>query len=584
MKNVPLETLRLYWRQVRKYKPSFFGMLIAIPLAVLCIDTIVPYLLSQAVGMFSTNPSGVWPYIWLATGTMVGGVGLNLIGFQSAVHHESSVRRDLTQDTFARLLQKDYTFFSNQKVGSLTSKFIDFINAHVQLQDLFILRTLSFVLSMTVGLVLIFQQSMLLGAILLLLTIGLLVQIRMSLKMRAPYRAERKTLVAEVNGVVADSISNYLTVKTFAHEAVELSTVGTLAKKYKHVYIKDLGRMALEGSGRILVMGTVQVMTISIIATLLLNGRIELGIAIFVVMYLQRVGSQIFSLGDIINGYDKIFLQAAPMTEILLEKPAITNASSRKLIVGKGSVAFSGVSYHYSDDADQTVLDDISLHIPAGQKVGLVGASGAGKTTITKLLLRFDDVSAGSISIDDTDIRTVTQESLRENIAYVPQEPLLFHRTLRENIAYGRHDATESEIIAAIKHANAYEFIQHLPKGLDTVVGERGIKLSGGQRQRVAIARAILKDAPLLVLDEATSALDSESEVLIQKSLRQLMKGRTSIVIAHRLSTVATLDRIIVLDGGRVAQDGTHSELLAQQDGVYAKLWRHQSGGFLSEE
>ncbi|MBC7564627.1 ATP-binding cassette domain-containing protein, partial [Candidatus Saccharibacteria bacterium] len=214
---------------------------------------------------------------------------------------------------------------------------------------------------------------------------------------------------------------------------------------------------------------------------------------------------------------------------------------------------------------------------------GLVGASGSGKSTLLKLLMRFYDVDKGTITIDGQSIEQVTQKSLHENIAYVPQEPLLFHRTVMENIAYSKPGATIAEIHNAARQANALEFIEKLPKGFDTLVGERGVKLSGGQRQRVAIARALLKDAPILILDEATSALDSESEKLIQDALQKLMKNRTSIVIAHRLSTIAKLDRVIVLSDGVIAEEGTHQHLLAKK-GTYAKLWAHQSGGFVEEQ
>jgi ATP-binding cassette subfamily B protein len=228
------------------------------------------------------------------------------------------------------------------------------------------------------------------------------------------------------------------------------------------------------------------------------------------------------------------------------------------------------------------LFNGLSLKINGGEQVGFVGPSGSGKTTLTRLLLRFVDIQSGSILFDDQDISKVTQESLRQSVAYVPQEPLLFHRSIRENIAYGKPKATEKEIIKAAKQAHAWEFITKMPGGLDTVVGERGIKLSGGQRQRIAIARAIIKDAPILVLDEATSALDSESETLIQDALGKLMKGRTSIVIAHRLSTIAKLDRIVVLKAGAIAEQGSHEQLVLA-NGSYAKLWKHQSGGFIEE-
>ena len=226
---------------------------------------------------------------------------------------------------------------------------------------------------------------------------------------------------------------------------------------------------------------------------------------------------------------------------------------------------------------------DFDLKIPAGKTVGLVGVSGSGKTTLTKLLLRFADVMGGAIYIDGQDIRDVTQQSLREAIAYVPQESSLFHRSVFENIAYGKPGASEEEVIHAAKLANADEFIRELPEGYETLVGERGVKLSGGQRQRIAIARAILKDAPILVLDEATSALDSESEALIQGALSNLMKGRTSIVVAHRLSTIAGLDEIVVLKDGVIVEKGSHQELLVK-NGEYSKLWSRQSGAFLQEK
>jgi len=229
------------------------------------------------------------------------------------------------------------------------------------------------------------------------------------------------------------------------------------------------------------------------------------------------------------------------------------------------------------------IFNDFNLQIKAGQRVGVVGRSGSGKTSLTRILLRFSDVDHGEVLIDNQDITKVSQESLHKSIAYVPQESSLFHRSIRDNIAYGKPNATEAEIIKSAKEANAWEFIAKLPEGLDTMVGERGVKLSGGQRQRIAIARAILKNSPILVLDEATSALDSESEKLIQDSLDNLMKNRTSLVIAHRLSTIAKLDRIIVLDQGQIVEDGTHDQLINQK-GIYAKLWQHQSGGFIESE
>jgi ATP-binding cassette subfamily B protein len=275
---------------------------------------------------------------------------------------------------------------------------------------------------------------------------------------------------------------------------------------------------------------------------------------------------------------------AKAMTEILDTPAAVKDKPSPELSrIAQGAIAFNDVSFTHADAKKSDALfEHFNLQIPAGQKVGLVGHSGSGKTTLTRLLLRFADIDGGAITIDGQNIANITQDDLRRSIAYVPQEPLLFHRSLRENIAYGKPEASDHEIREAARKAHAAEFIERLPKGYETEVGERGVKLSGGQRQRIAIARAILKDAPILVLDEATSALDSESERLIQAALWELMKGRTAIVIAHRLSTVQRMDDIVVLKDGKIAEQGTHAQLL-KTGGHYADLWVHQSGGFIEE-
>jgi ATP-binding cassette subfamily B multidrug efflux pump len=266
---------------------------------------------------------------------------------------------------------------------------------------------------------------------------------------------------------------------------------------------------------------------------------------------------------------------------------AITDRTGARVLANvRGDIRFDDVTFHYGKEAG--VIDDFDLHIRPGEKVGLVGRSGAGKSTIVNLLLRFYDAEGGRVLIDGTDIATVTQESLRAQIGVVTQDTSLLHRSVRENISYGRPDATEDEIVAAAKLAEAHDFIQTLvdPKGrtgYDAHVGERGVKLSGGQRQRIAIARVLLKNAPILVLDEATSALDSEVEAAIQGQLQVLMRGKTVIAIAHRLSTIAALDRLVVIEQGRIVEQGTHAELL-EVGGEYAKLWLRQSGGFLEPD
>lgn len=576
-------TIKLYWEQVRRYKTSFFIMLICIPAGALLIDTLLPYFFSQAIGgLIGGNEKTVTQGLIIAASIGIGGAILNMIGFQAMTRHEGHVRASLSDATFTRIINKDLQFFVNEKVGALTSRFIDFVRAEVTLQDLLIIRTIGFILSVGTGLVILASQNLIIAGIVFTLIGLLIIQVRWSIKKRAPLRHERKTLAGEIHGAVADAVTNNLVVKTFAGEQTEIEAIAVKNRRFRDVFIKDIGFISLEGSTRVALMVVAQIIAISTAAYLVFHGQMTVAIAIFVLTYLQRIASQIFMLGDMLNGYDQALLEAAPMSEMLMHEPLVVDAPGAKDLPRRtGPIALNKLSYRYSPDS-KDVLQDISLTIPAGQKIGLVGHSGAGKSTLTHLLLRFADVTGGSLTIDGHDLRTITQRSLREAIAYVPQEPLLFHRSLRDNILYGKPDATDKEIRAAAKKANALEFIDALPQGLDTLVGERGVKLSGGQRQRIAIARAILKDAPILLLDEATSALDSESEKLIQDALEKLMKGRTSIVIAHRLSTIAKLDRIIVLDKGRIAEDGTHAELL-DHNGIYAKLWAHQSGGFIEE-
>lgn len=577
------KTLQLYWQQVKKHKPSFFTMLILIPVGALLIDTALPYFLSLAIGSLAEqNLTNLYPYLIGAVIVGLAGAASNLIGFQAMVHHEAKTIANLREQTFVQLIKKDNRFFTNQKIGAMTSRYIDFVRSEVSLQDLLIIRTLGFILSVGSGMIILASQSWLVAAIVFGLILALALQIRWSSKKRAPWRHERKTLVAEIHGQVADALTNNAIVKAFAGENREISHLQKQTRRFETIYKKDIGFMAMEGSLRVAMMIVVQVIAIVVAVGLVQQSAIGVATAIFMLAYLQRIGSQLFVLGDIIYGYDQAFLDAAPMTEMLSEDVHVNNKDDAKqLDASTPVIALQNISYRYEDGASD-VLSDVNLTIAAGQKVGLVGHSGAGKTTITQLLLRFADVTDGAILINGQDIREVTQESLRESIAYVPQEPMLFHRTLRENISYGKPDASEKEIRVAAKQANALEFIENLPEGFDTLVGERGIKLSGGQRQRVAIARAILKDAPILILDEATSALDSESEKLIQEALVTLMKGRTSIVVAHRLSTIARLDRIIVLDSGNIIEDGSHTELL-ERKGTYASLWSHQSGGFIEE-
>jgi ATP-binding cassette subfamily B protein len=309
-------------------------------------------------------------------------------------------------------------------------------------------------------------------------------------------------------------------------------------------------------------------------------GFLTVGSFVLIQLYIVGLSGQLWNFARIVRDFYQGYADSKEMIEIMQLPYEIKDAPTAKNVnVTEGKITFENVSYAFNET--RSVLDNLNVEIKAGEKVALVGASGAGKTTFIRLILRFYDVTSGHIKIDGNNIQHITLESLRNNISLVPQDPLLFHRTIKENIRYGKPNATDAEVEQAAKLAHCAEFIDALPMRYDTYVGERGIKLSGGERQRVAIARAILKNAPILILDEATSSLDSHSESLIQDALDTLMKGKTTIVIAHRLSTIRKMDRIIVMECGTVLEDGSHENLIRREGSLYRKLWNLQAGGFI---
>lgn len=422
------------------------------------------------------------------------------------------------------------------------------------------------------------------AALAVMLVIYVIVATRMYQRI-LPLSAATAKAQNRLSGVLSDAVTNILAVKTCGREDFEkelFDEADLAAMRAESRSMRATMQRGFTTSGII----TVIMLIVSIFVA---GGNAWFGISggmlVMMFSYTYQLSMRFNYINSMMQRMNRAIGDASEMARILDEPRLVEDApGAPDLVVTEGSIDFDHLGFAYADAAEgDRVFTDLNLHIPAGQRVGLVGRSGSGKTTLTKLLLRLSDVQDGHVRVDGQDISTCTQQSLRRQIAYVPQEALLFHRSIRENIAYGRPDASEEEIRRAAELANALEFIDRLPSGLDTLVGERGVKLSGGQRQRVAIARAILTDAPILVLDEATSALDSESEALVQDALENLMRGRTSIVVAHRLSTVAALDRIVVLADGEIVEDGTHAEL-AEAEGEYAALWNRQTGAFLDGE
>ncbi|MCC4273140.1 ABC transporter ATP-binding protein [Marinomonas communis] len=391
-----------------------------------------------------------------------------------------------------------------------------------------------------------------------------------------------------MTGRIVDSYTNISTVKLFAHNQRELS----YAKESMNGFLATVHKQMRMVTGLNVCVQSLNYLLAFVIAAvaigLWLGSAISVGaIAIAVSLALRLNGMSQWIMWEVSALFENIGMVADGMGTLSKPLTIQDKDGAKPLSISNGDIHFDQVAFHYGKE-DISVIDALDLHIKPGEKVGLVGRSGAGKSTIVNLLMRFHDVEQGAIKIDGQVISDVQQESLRAGIGMVTQDTSLLHRTVRDNLMYGRPYATEEEMISAAKRAEAHEFILGLTDpygntGYDAMVGERGIKLSGGQRQRIAIARVLLKNAPILVLDEATSALDSEVEAAIQHSLYRLMEGKTVIAIAHRLSTIAAMDRLIVLDKGAIVEQGSHSELI-QQGGIYAKLWSHQSGGFIAED
>jgi ATP-binding cassette subfamily B protein len=580
------KTMAIFKSAVMRDKKSFAMYSTFIPINRLINYVLVPLLFSLIIQHLILQP-GDWGYPLILLGiTLVLAVvsaKSATVGLKRLFTHEEIMSTELAEQAMNKLLSHSDQFFANKKVGSLSGDVIGFSRSIIIFFDSLYLNAGSIIVNFIASLIIIAIMAPLLLIPLTIVTGLLIYQSVTALNHRRPLRNARKFHTSQLTGIVADILGNNQIVRFFATSKHEVLRVTKKRKEIEEIGNQEIDMILRESATRQLTLFVFQILTMLACIFLFTSNMLSLAALIFTVTYLGRLASSLFEITPIIRNLEQAFIDAADITEILdvtAEVKDIPRAAALK--VNGGAIDFNMIDFAYKDSESDSVIKSLSLSIAAGERVGLAGPSGGGKTTLSKLVLRFADLQGGSITIDGQDISQVSQDSLHRAIAYVPQEAYLFHRSLRENIAYGNPAATDEQIMAAVKQANASEFIDKLPKGLDTIVGERGVKLSGGQRQRIAIARAILKDAPILVLDEATSALDSESEKLIQEALIKLMKGRTSIVIAHRLSTIAKLDRIVVLANGEIAEQGTHTELL-EAKGTYARLWGHQSGGFIED-
>ncbi len=512
------------------------------------------------------------------------GAAIGTIGELVAVITENRKYGKLLTAFHQKLINKDMLFYQDHQTGYLASGFRQYLDSCLLLVRFWRGEALGAAISLVFPAIVLLLTDWKIGLVAVGILVVQLVYILWASAKAQPYRKISHEVYRKITGEVSDEITNIVAFKSSGVENQAYKIIAELARQETWVYwlrrkvnlLLDLPRSILTALG-------VSMAVYFIIIGADRGNAASLALIVLTLTYMFQIIRNVSSLPDLIGNHDDLVTKLYPGLEYLGDSYESVRdpVEPKPLIVKQGEIVIDNISFSYPSHGDRAtkvpVFKNLSLTVKGGERVGVVGLSGAGKSTLANLLLRFNDVDEGSITIDGIDIRDVEQSILRQHIAYVPQEPLLFHRTVRENIAYYNDEIEDEEVVRAAKAAHAHRFIMELPNSYQTVVGERGVKLSGGQKQRVAIARAILKKAPILIFDEATSALDSESEQIIQRALPEIIGKQTAIVIAHRLSTVAGLDRIIVLDKGRIIEQGSHQQLIALK-GRYSSLWQKQTG------
>ena len=550
-----------------------------------CISYVAPLIIALLVGRFASHaPTGIgatMPYVLGFAGVLLFAEVLWRIGVHCLNRLDGCGIENLYIIGMDELLAKDAAFFHDNFAGSLTKRVLSFASRFEDFADNLAFNVVSSIVPLVFASVVLWRFDPLLVAGLIGLIVITGAGVVPLIRRRQKLVDQREEAIARVSGHVADSLANIDTIRAFAAEDREAAEHRSRVaeQRRKSLLSWDYGNLRIDT-----LVAPMSVLTNVfglLLAVALGAGGHGIEAIIVTFTYYSNATQIMFRFNQIYRQMESSLTEAAQFTELLLTPPTVLDPiAPEPLRPAASDVRFENVSFAHA--GGRPLFSGLDLVVPSGTRLGLVGRSGGGKTTLTRLLLRMVDIDEGRILIGGQDISKLRQADLRSLIAYVPQEPAMFHRSLRDNIAFARPDATDEQIRRAAQAAHVTEFADVLPDGFDTLVGERGVKLSGGQRQRVALARAIVRDAPILLLDEATSALDSESEILVQQALWDLMDGRTALVVAHRLSTVASMDQLVVLDHGQIIERGTHQELL-RRDGTYARLWQHQSGGFLDD-
>ena len=565
----------------QKYK---FLLLVTAMLIILSESTfsLVMYFLGRLTDVISNfnvshDTNGIYFNAWVLIGVFaVSFIFWRISGFLGS-YVTTRLEAFSFQITFEYIIRHSYKYFSDRLVGKLSSKISNIARSIETMFPMLVWDFLRIFVKFVSLSIVAFVASGVLGWIFVgFITFFIIFNIIVSQRL-AYYAKKRADKASELRGNIVDDLANVMAVQQNVKVQFEIKNIRKYIEQHRFWHLKTWRYFEIIVTlNSFFAMGMLATI-VFISLHLWFSGVVDIGVVVMAIVMTTRLIGDLVFMGNTFNRFMEQYGQLKEgLEEIFVPYDIIDSDDAKKVRITKGEIVFDRVSFHYDKKDTRAVFDDMTLTIPKGQKIGLVGKSGAGKSTFVNLLLRFRDIESGTISIDGHDIKKMRQDDLRGAIAYVPQEALLFHRTLEENIKYANDEATEEEVKNAVKRAHAKEFIDNFPQGFKTLVGERGIKLSGGQKQRVMIARAMLKESPILVLDEATSSLDSYAEKLIQEALEELMRGRTTIVIAHRLSTLKQMDRIIVFDDGKIAEDGTHRELLKKK-GKYFELWHHQT-------
>ncbi len=587
MKKATKQTFSIFWQHIKPYWLPNLIIYLAV-IAAIVIEIVIPLyykkffdILSESltVGKVGVAEQLVEIVVFVLVLSMISWVFWRIAGFTNN-HVQPKMMANLNNTCFSYLHNHSYRFFINKFVGALVRKVNRLVRAFERISDRVIWDLTPLFLQLIFILIVLFLHNKTISIILLVWTLIYMMLMYLFSVFKLKYDIKRAAIDSEVTGRLADTITNNINVKIFSAFSFEFKKFKELTDKQFRLHRFTWGLAEVVNAIQHIFMALLEFIIFYYAIKFWQQGLLSIGDFVLIQAYVIRLFMRLWGFGRIIRDMYENLADAEEMVEILSTPHEVKDKpGAKRLVVSSAGIEFKHVNFTYTKTRD--IISNFNLTIKHGEKVGIVGPSGAGKSTLTAILFRYFDLQSGKILIDGQNIIDVKQDSLRESIGFVPQDPILFHRTLMENIRYGKRQATDEEVKTAARLAHCDEFIHKLPDGYQTYVGERGIKLSGGERQRVAIARAILKNAPILVLDEATSSLDSHSELMIQDALSKLMKGKTVIVIAHRLSTIMKMDRIIVLENGCIIETGNHQELLENKEGIYKKLWDLQVGGFV---